>query len=181
MDLMDTIAWRSSSRSFLDQQLTDVQLRTILQAANAAPVSMGKREDVQLVVIQNADLIAKIEKVTEEFTQENFGRAVEHSAYGAPTIILVAGKKHEGMLNTQAFLNTGCIMENMLLAATSLGLGSVFIYMIAAALLQNKELCEELTLPEDFFPVSVMAVGTSAEQSEKRDLTVDALHTSYLK
>jgi len=180
MDIMDAIAWRSSCRSFAANQISDSELKTIIQAANAAPISMGKREDIELIVVQDRDFIDKMEASAAEFARNNMGVEMEHAAYGAPTVVIVAGRKHEGMLHTQAYLNTGCVMENMLLAATSLGLGSVYLFAMAAALSQDEHLCRELTISEDFFPVSIMAVGTPTDVPQKRELTEENFNITYL-
>ena len=66
--------------------------------------------------------------------------------------------------------NTGTIMENMLLAATNLGLGSVYLMGAVAALNNHPDLVAQLQLPEGFVPTAAIALGHPAASLTDRDL-----------
>ena len=53
MEFNKTIAARQSVRKFTEAQITDEQLKAILEAANAAPACMGQYDHLHLTVVQN--------------------------------------------------------------------------------------------------------------------------------
>lgn len=174
MNTFETIAKRHSCRSFKNEQITDKELETILQAANASPVGMGDFNAVKLTVVQNKNLISKIENVT----YQAMNAVGQHAAYEAPTLIIVSAKKDETGV---PYCNASCIMQNMMLASTALGLGSVYIMSIPMVIESNHELCKELMIPDGFFPVSIMAVGKPKDELKAREMTVSKIETDFLK
>ncbi|MFZ7101406.1 MAG: nitroreductase family protein [Peptococcaceae bacterium] len=176
METMKTIATRQSCRAYTGEQITEKELRTILEAANAAPVGFGKYDEVKLTVVQNKDAIAKINRLVSEC----FGNVEIVPTYGAPTIILVSAKITEDPQNAVAYCNAACIVENMALAATDLGLGSVYVFSVSAGLAAKADYYKELKIPDGFMPVSAIAIGKSKEPIIERALTVSKIATEYL-
>lgn len=174
MEFMDVVKNRQSCRAFSDKKVTESELTTILQAANAAPVGNGQYQDVQLTVIQNEELLAKLEANTH-----NAIPAMEHPIYGATTVIAVNCKKGENPAMGMA--NASTIVENMLLAATSLGLGSVYLMAVPATAQYNAELCQEIEVPEGFVPCAMVALGTPQAAPQERELTTERIHTEYVR
>ncbi len=74
METMKTMEIRQSCRAYTPEQICEADLEVILQAANAAPVGMGRYEDVHLTVIQNNELLDEIDSVAAEF----FGDPAKH-------------------------------------------------------------------------------------------------------
>ena len=158
MEMMKTIAMRKSTRSYKSDQISDESLTVILDAGCAAPVGMGAYDSVHLTVIQNSNLLDKITKVTATV----FGNPNMKPFYGAPTVVVVSGKSNEKAPNVE-IANAACIVENMALAATDIGLGSVYLWGFLASFSADKELLKELNLPESFVPVSAIALGYPIE------------------
>ena len=77
--------------------------------------------------------------------------------YGAPTVVIVSAKKSE--TENIEYSNAACVIENMLLAATDLGIGSVYLWGFIIALNLNDSLLKELNIPEGFTPISGIALG----------------------
>lgn len=177
MDTMKTIAARQSCRAYTGEQITEEELQTILEAANAAPVALGKYDEVKLTVVQDKGVITKINGVVSEA----LGTPEMKPTYGAPTIILVCGKKTEDPKNAIAYCNSACIVENMMLAAAELGLGNVYLFTVAAVLATQADYYKELKVPDGFIPVSAVAVGKSSEPVAERALTTSRIATDYLK
>ncbi|TGE36179.1 nitroreductase family protein [Desulfosporosinus fructosivorans] len=171
MNVMEAIAKRQSCRAYTGEQITQEELSVILKAANAAPVGKGSYEDVKLTVIQNSSLLTKLDKAAEEMLRGQVPHPMPHPTYEAPTLILVTVKPQEGPLAGVPYCNASCIMENMWLAATELGLGSVFLMGVAMAFSGNKELSDEAKIPEGFAPVALLAVGKPAQPLKDRELT----------
>lgn len=175
MKLMDAICKRQSCRNFRSEQISSDVLTEILKAANAAPIGMGQYETMCLTVVQNAELLNEIDANAAVF----FARPDIHPLYNAPTLIIVSSITGDEPFLTYA--NAACIVENMLLAATANGLGSVFIYGAISALHQNTELVNKLGLPKGFTPVAAMAVGKSGEPLLEGNCSVDKFKTSYIR
>ncbi len=176
MEMMKTMEMRQSCRAYLQEQICEEDLNVILQAANAAPVGMGRYEDVHLTVIQDAALLNEIDSVAAEF----FGDPTKHPLYGARTLILVSAVLPEAPRTSLAYCNAGCIVENMALAATDLGLGNVYIFGSVNALNLHAELVAKLNLPEGFVPVSALAVGKAATPMKARVFT-KKIETDYIR
>lgn len=177
METMKTIASRQSCRAYTGEQITEEQLQTILEAANAAPVALGKYDEVKLTVIQHKNVIARINSMVSEA----FENPEMNPTYGAPTIILVLAQKAEDSQNVIGYCNGSCIVENMMLAATKLGLGSVYIFSVSAVLAAKADYYKELKVPDGFMPVSAIAVGRSTEPIIERALTTFKIATDYIK
>ena len=63
------------------------------------------------------------------------------------------------------YLNAGCMAENITLAATALGLGSVLLAAPVRALLQCSQLLAQLELREQFQPAIAVAVGYQSSEA----------------
>lgn len=177
MELMKAIINRQSCRSYKTEQISDEQLEIILQAANAAPVGSAKYDEVKLTVVQNQELLNKLDEEAGIF----FGNPDNHPLYGAPTLILVSTKVPQKHGSISPYCNAACIVENMSLAATGLGLGNVYILGAITALSKNEELCKQFKVPEGFFPTSALAIGNSAVDLEEKEITINKIKTEYLK
>lgn len=177
METIKAIAKRQSCRSYTGEQLSDEELQSILEAANAAPVGMGRYDEVKLTVIQNPEILAKLDAAGAEL----FQRPDSHPLYGAPTVILVSTKIPESQQNPSAYCNAACIVENMTIAATDLGIGSVYILGAVMALSMKKELWSEFKIADGFMPASAIALGKTTLPLNERELTLNKISTDYLK
>lgn len=162
MELSQAIFTRCSCRSYTDQPVSEEHLNAVLAAGNAAPVGMGAYGTVHLTVIRSKEFIAALSQATCEFMKRE-----GDPLYGAPILILVSAKP--AMPPTIEFQNTGTIMENMMLAATDLGLGSVYLMGAIAALKTKPELVAQLNLPEGFVPVAAAALGHPTQPAVLRE------------
>ena len=183
METLKTIAMRKSTRSYTPEQISEQELDTILCAGCAAPVGNGAYGDVHLTVIQKIELLNNMTKIAAN----SFGDPALKPFYGAPTVVMVSVKKNK-LANVEtanvAIANVACIIETMHLAATDLGLGSVYLSGFLKPFLANdkllKELIRELQLPEGFSPVSAIALGCPTEplteiKESKKKITVNTI------
>lgn len=153
MELMKAIETRYSCRGFLDKQVSEEDLATILHAGKCAPVGMKLYDDYLITVIQDADFLARFDKAADPVR-----RRPGSIFYGAPTVLLVSGKVSDAFAGLEQ-CSASCILQNMLLAATDLGLASVFIKNMVAVLNLAPEILAQLDLPEGFVPIAGMALG----------------------
>lgn len=145
MELFDTINNRFSNRKFLDKQIGEDDLNKILKAGMQAPVGRGKYEDMHITVIQNKDLLDEISGLTD--------RSV---FYNAPTLVIISARDDGHGLDKE---NSACVAMNMLLAATALGLGSIYLNLVISLIKKHKEVLNKLNLPEGFVPIVGVGLG----------------------
>ncbi|MGN0204257.1 MAG: nitroreductase family protein [Coprococcus sp.] len=174
MEFKKTIAARQSVRAFTGEQITDEQLNTLIQAANAAPTCMGQYDRVHLTVVQNPEILRRI----NEAFQKAVGDPEIQVTYGAPTLIYVSGNVEDEEIIKGA--NAGVIMENMLLAAADMGLGAVYLFGVSQVLFADDEISALLQLPEGFRTVSAIAVGVAADPVAERPLGTDKISITNL-
>lgn len=163
---MKTIATRKSTRVYTGKQISDEVLNAILAAGCAAPVGMGMYDSLHLTVIQDKEILKNISAgVAKAMNMDS------DPLYGAPTIVLVSSK--EPIAPGVDYTNAGAVIQNMLLAATDKGIGSVLIWGTALAVGAVDELRKALAIPDGFNPVCSAALGyaTSPDQTEK-DLSI---------
>ncbi len=129
-EVLKTIAQRRSVRQFGPGQISDQDLQAILEAGRQAP-SGHNDQSCFFSVIQDAQLIKELSDGSKLGMQKSpipwmvrLGKIEKlHIYHNAPTIIIVAGRKDA----TTPIPDVAAAIENMLLAATSLGLGSCWI------------------------------------------------------
>jgi nitroreductase len=175
MNTLEAIARRSSCRAYKPEQIADDQLEKILKAGNAAPVGMAKYNTIKISVIQNRELIDKIDKEGMRFFARQ-GVEMEHPLYKAPTFILFSG--NDGPMS---LCNISCIIENMIIEAADLGIGSCYIMGNVAAVKGNAEIEKAVGMPEGFELCAGLIIGYPAEGPETRELTADKIPTEYFK
>lgn len=132
-DAIRTMLIRRSVRTYESEQITDEQLETILQCALYAPTSSNCQTS-RFLVIQDSERLTRLNaaickelagREEREGQIMNVGiRAARQEGmnffYGAPTLITaVAPRDYD---NSMA--NCAAGLENVILAATSLGLGA---------------------------------------------------------
>ena len=103
---------------------------------------------------------ALLTQLTETVSRKLEGFAGRDFRYGAPALVLVTNRKR----NTMALQDASCAMENMMLAAAALGLGSCWInqpfHLREDA--QLRALLTDLDIPEDETPCCALALGLPA-------------------
>ena len=160
METLKTIVKRKSTRAFsTEKQIARADLDIILAAGCAAPVGMADYASIHLTVVQSPEFLAKINSTAR--AAFNLDRDV---LYGAPTFVLVSVSEQQKAPNIH-FANVGCIVENMLLAATDLGIDSVYLWGASNVIAGNAELCKQIGIPDGFKPASGAALGYAVENN----------------
>lgn len=178
MNTLETICARKSVRTYTGEPITKEQLNLILKAANAAPVGMGRYEDVHLTVITNAELLSKIDFAGAAM----FGKPDMHPLYNAPMLILVSAKMppDEAMRNV-TYSNAAIIVQNMVLAATERGIGVCHIWGATVATLNSPNILKELNLPEGFVPCCAVTLGKTDYTYEAREIPMDRISMNTIE
>lgn len=159
-DFLHLIQTRRSCRSYRPEQIADEQLEAILQAGTYAPSAMGAQSPY-IVAVQNPGQIAQLSAMN--------ARVMNTSAdpyYGAPTLVLVFAPQEA----KNAVQDASCVLENMMLAAHALGVGSCWINrereMFATE--EGLALMKQWGLPEGLCGVGALSLGYPAAEPSPR-------------
>ena len=175
MSFLELLAKRHSTREYNQIPVPDEQIEQLLIAANASPIGRGLYQNVHLSVIQNKSLLKEITSIASEA----FGDPSMDPFYGASTIIVASCIKEAA--TTVGLANSACMVENMHLAATELGLGSVYLYGFIHTIAKDEALIHRMGVPADFVPVAALAVGNTDLQVPDRVLTVSKIATDFIR
>ena len=174
--MLETIMKRKSVRSYTGESVSEEKLNIILKACDASPVGMKQYESLHLTVITNKELLNKIEVEAGKM----FGKVDMHPLYGAPTLIVISSKKLPEHMANVMYSNAAIMSHNIALAATSLNVGSCYIWGAIAAISNNEEIIKELKLPSGFIPCCSICLGETDEVFEEREIP-DRISKSFLK
>ncbi len=116
--ILETIKSRRTCRSFRQEQIKDEELNAILEAGSYAPSGLGKQSPI-FVVVQDKDTIAKVSEINTALWKKG-----KDGFFGAPTVIIVLANPN--LCHTYQLDAMACV-QNMLIAAESLGLGAACI------------------------------------------------------
>ena len=138
MDILEFIKSRRSTRKFTDKKIETEKLNQILEAGRYAP-SGGNSQSTHFLVIQNKDVLVHLQNAVQKAfaaMEEYPGmyRSIANSIraaqkgnyvfhYHAPVLILCANQKNYG----NNIADVACALENMMLMANALDLGSCWI------------------------------------------------------
>lgn len=161
MELLKLMEKRYSCRSFNDKKISREDLNLILQAGYLAPVGKGEYNQLLITVIENRELLNEIDKVGSTF----FGGKIKKPTYAANTVVLVSAKKSDNEL--VQYCNASCIIQNMLLMATQLGVNSVYLFGAIQAVRKDSVLCKKIKLEDGYFPIAAVALGYDTIESRK--------------
>ncbi len=148
MDFITIAKKRCSIRSYTEQQVEPEKLEKILEAAHVAPTA-ANLQPVHLIAVQSAEGLAKIGKAA--------------NIYSAPLAIIVCADHSKAWVRPFDQKQTGDIdasilTDHMMLQATELGLGSVWICYFKPDVLSR-----EFDLPTNLEPINILAIGYAGE------------------
>jgi len=168
MDVTDAIVKRKSVRAYEDKPVPADVLSKIVEAGQWPP----NAGPFQITVIRKAALRQKInDRALQAMKNSGIEFAIQRASlpgyqpvYGAPVLILLSAPA-EGPLGP---VNAALAAENMLLAATGLGLGSCYLMSPTRALNgeSNKDLAKEAGVPEGYDVQCAVIVGYAAAENK---------------
>ena len=172
-NLFAVVKRQRAYRAFSDDEVYDPEIASLLEAATHAP-SAENRQPWEFVVVRDARTRAVIGDLTRR-AWESHGRAFSETRLdpklladvdagatggiaGAPVHIVVCADVERG-LDATVPSSIFPAVQNLLLAATALGLGSALTTITTSF---RSELAALLSLPEHVVPVAVVPVGRPA-------------------
>lgn len=153
-DVLTCIRTRRSIRRFKPEQITDDELNKVLEAGTWAPTSKGQQQPF-IVAVQKPELKEKLVRMNAEIMG-----VTGNPYYDAPTIVLVFAPIEYG----KGLQDGSCILENMMLAAHAIGLGSCWINR-EIEMFQTKEgqqIMKEIGLPDGLMGIGALSLGYPA-------------------
>ena len=164
-EVLNTIKARRSIRAYKPDAVPEELLNAVLEAGTYAPTGMGRQSPTIIAVTSEG-----YRREIAELNAAVMG-AKSDPHYGAPVVILVLA---DGAANT--FVEDGsCVIENMMLAAASVGLGSVWVHREREIFdsERGRALLREWGLPETLRGVGSIALGYTAhaagEAAKRKD------------
>lgn len=170
--MLDFIKSRRSTRKFKDEMVPEEMIHQVIEAGRYAP-SGGNSQSTHFIVIQNKQVLDKLADLArEEFAkmeiQESTYKSLVNSInaskkgnyvfhYNCPVLIVTANKKEYG----NNIADCACALENMMLMANALDLGSVWINQLRW-LNENPVILDamkELGMEEDERVYGALALG----------------------
>lgn len=159
-DVLRTLAQRRSVRQFSDQVLEQEKIHTILEAGMRGPSCVNSK-DWYFLVVTDKEMLGKMADVN--------GRPAE-PLRSAQAGILVCGDMERAFPKAPEYwvIDSAIAVENMILAAHSLGVGSVWLgtWPQEARVVGQKEL---FNLPEHVVPHSIVALGYPLDVLDKEN------------
>ena len=116
-DILTAIASRRSYRAYKPEQITTEELDAVTTAGTWAASGMG-RQSAQMVAIQDKATLAELSRLNAAIMGTK-----SDPFYGAPTAVLVLADK----ANPNGVQDASLVLGNLMLAASSIGLGSCWI------------------------------------------------------
>lgn len=171
MDVFSCIVTRHSTRKFKEEPVPQEVLDKVIEAGRQAPSGKHKNQSRFIVIRKKEVLQELIALVQQEFAKmevtlendDNFGGAIRAAKkggyvfmYNAPVLIVVANKRDYG----NKYADVSCAMQNMMLAANALDLGSCWInqlrwlqdnpvlraYLQKLGMAEDEEVCASLSI-----------------------------------
>ncbi|MCU0523176.1 MAG: nitroreductase family protein [Anaerolineae bacterium] len=147
MDFLELVRQRYSVRAYKPDPVEDEKLQLILEAARLAPTA-ANRQPFRILVIPTAEHRAVLQQI---YSQKWF--------VDAPLVLCVCGveaeawvRRHDGV--NYVDVDAAIVMDHIVLAATSLGLGTCWIGAF------NPDAAHEgLKLPSGIDPVAFTPLG----------------------
>lgn len=144
MNFMEIAKTRCSVRNYQSKKVEGEKLMQILEAGRVAPTG-ANNQPYHLIVVQEEEGLAKINKAA--------------NIYGAPLAIIVCGDKNQVWerpydRKTLLDIDTTIVTDHMMLQATELGLGSVWVCYFQPDVIK----CE-FNLPDHLEPINILVLG----------------------
>lgn len=166
--VLEAISNRRSNRSYSSEPLTQEQLDALIKAALESPTGRNA-QSWHFTVVRNKDLLTQI---NGEFLQ-NLGEpgGKRDVFFGAPTVIFISADTQ----NKWGQVDGGIAVQNIALAAHSLGLGSVIVGGVSLVFSGEKgaEFEKRLKFPPDNKFIIAIAVGKATDAKEAHEILPD--------
>ncbi len=144
MELFDAIYGRRSIRNFLDKKIESKKIKKIINAATYAP-SACNIQGWKFIIVNKS-------KIKEKLIQTGTISFIKNAPIG---ILVLYDNRTENSEYKDYLESASAAIQNMLLAAYSLGLGTCWICHLSS----KKVLMKIFNIPRHYEPIAYVAVG----------------------
>ncbi len=169
-DVIEIIKTRRCVREYKDEQISDEDIKFLIDCAKYAPSGFNM-QPWSFLVIKNKDIMRKISESGKksmipllEPIKDPSQKAKDflvflktkgtNMFYNAPVLVIILGNKNAPTVDSDCAMAA----QNMMLAAHSRGIGSCWIGGVLPALM-NEGLLKELGVPEGYKAVAPLIFG----------------------
>ncbi len=173
MEFRDVVLGRRSVRTFKNEKIPKELLGEILMLGCWAPSALNS-QPWRFIVADDAEVKKRVRTAYDAARERVNLYAQDSSFLECGTLVLALCNKK----SPKSELSTALACENMMLAATDAGLGSV----IMTCLLDDvgvSELLRIFSVPNGFTPLALMAFGYPAESPTPKQRKPEAETVSY--
>ena len=161
--VMENILTRRSIRAFQNKEIPREELEQIIRAGLYAP-SGQNRQTWKFTVVTDREQIGKLAEV--------IGRKLGRDGYDmySPQVLIIPSNEKESRFGRE---DDACAMENMFLAAHSLGIGSVWINQLQGICDEPaiRRILTSFGVPSDHVVYGMAALGYAADTKEDKERT----------
>lgn len=151
-ETIQTIKKRRSIRKYIQKEISDEDIQTILECAMVAPTARNQ-QSFCFVVIDDKEILSQI------------AQNIEHAKMSkdANKVVVVCSEVANEMQELYWVQDCSAVTQNILLSATALGIGSVWVAVHPRP--QKVEFITKLlNLPAHIKPLSLVCLGYGAEE-----------------
>lgn len=160
-ETLKVLETRRSCRNFKPDMITEEELQAVIKAGTYAPTGRGMQSPI-IIAVTDKKLRDQIAEENREIGgwQEGFD-----PFYGAPVILIVLADKEAATYQYDGSL----VMGNLMNAAESLGLGSIWIHRAKEEFESDfgKKILKDLGIEGDYEGIGHCALGYAAEPAKE--------------
>jgi len=155
LDVFEAIMKRRSVRAYTSEEVSEEEVKKLIEAARWAP-SAGNIQPWEFVIVTKAE------------TKRRLADAALHQTFieEAPVVIVVCANVERSSwgygsrgVNLYCLQDTAAATENMILAATALGLATCWV-----GAFHEDDVAKVINAPRGVRPVAIIPVGRGAEK-----------------
>jgi nitroreductase len=150
MSVLDVILSRRSIRGYEDKEIPKDVLDKIVESGRQSP-SAANRQPYRFVIVTDSEIKKAISGLIARFIKS------------APVVIVGCANPKAMLTGKWSTVDTAIALENMVLAAWSLGVGSCWIGSF-----DEEKVKDSLKIPRDWKVVALVSFGYPAETPKQR-------------
>jgi len=151
-EVIRNISTRRSTKKYREDMVSEEIIKEIVKAGTYAPSGMNRQSPI-ILAVTNKEIRNKLSKLNAKVMEkEDFD-----PFYGAPVVLVVLADK-----NCPTYIYDGSlVMENLMLAAHSLGIGSCWIHRAKEIfeMEEGKEILKSLGIEGDYEGIGNCVIG----------------------
>ena len=150
MSLLEVILNRRSIRKYSEKNIPKDILEKIIEAGRQSP-SAANRQPYHFIIVTDQEIKKEISGIFSRFIRK------------APIIIIGCANPNARLTGNWATIDTTIALENMVLTATSLEIGTCWIGSF-----DEQKIKEKLNVPENWKIVALISMGYPEENPKPR-------------